>query len=256
MQGHGPANWVRDFPIPFSNFTEHPGKFEHVNSGLIVTGIIIVFSILAARKIRGREEQFIVPPSRASFAGIADYFFEAVYGLVQSTLGPQTKKYFPFVGAMFIFILFSNLFGLIPYGGAPTSSLSTGFALGLTSFVFYNYQGIKEMGLGPYLNHFRMGIGGNFFFFVLGLVVACFELLSHILRPLTLGGRLGLNLTMDHMILHIFRNNLMAWLLPVPLMLFGIVVALIQAFVFATLTAVYLQLATEHHEEHHEGAHH
>lgn len=250
MQGHGPANWVQNFPIPFGSFVDHPGKYEHVNSGLLVTIIIAVFSVLAARHIRGREEDYIVPPNRASLAGIADYFLEITFGIVKGVLGDQTHRYFSFIGAIFIFVLASNLFGIIPYGGAPTNSLSTTFALGLASFVFYNVMGIREMGVKKYLAHFTMGLSG-----VLALAVVVLEIVSHLLRPLTLGVRLGLNIVVDHTVLHIFKG-LVPWFVPVPLMLFGLVVCLIQAFVFTALTAVYIQMATAHHGDHPEGDHH
>lgn len=255
MEGHGPANWVQNFPIPFSAFVDHPGKYEHVNSGLLVTIIIAVFSVLASLRLRGKEEEHIVPPRRATLAGIADYLMETVFEMVRGTLGDQTKKYFPFLGALFLFILVSNLFGLIPYAGAPTSSMSTSIALGISSFVFYNVMGIKEVGIVKYLDHLRMGVGGNFFMFCISLGIAAVEILSHIIRPITLSGRLGLNMFMDHFIVHTFKG-LVPLFVPVPLMIFGVVVSLIQAFVFATLTAVYLQLAVAHDDEHHEGAHH
>lgn len=245
MQGHGPSNWVVNFPIPFSHFTDHPGKYEHINSGLLVTIVIAVFSVLAARKIRGREEEHIIPPKRATLAGLADFFMESLYGMVHGTLGPLTHKYFPFIGTLFVFILVSNLFGLIPYASAPTNSLSTTFALGISSFIFYNVVGIRSMGVKNYFLHFTMGLAG-----VGGLAIAALEIFSHSLRPLTLGVRLGLNINVDHLVVHTFQN-LVAWIVPLPLLGLGLVVCIIQAFVFATLTAVYIQLAAEHHEEGH-----
>lgn len=256
MEGHGPTPWVQNFPIPFSQFTEHAGKYEHVNSGILVTAIIIVFSLLAARNLRGREAEHIVPPSRATVAGLADFLMEALYNMVKGTLGASTSKYFPFIGTLFLFILVSNLFGMLPYSGAPTNSLSTNLALGLCSFIFFNAVGIKNMGLKNYIAHFKMGLDfgpgamGIVIGFV-GLLVFGLEVFSSLLRPITLSARLGLNINVDHLILHTFQN-LVAWIVPVPLMLLGLVVCTIQAFVFATLTAVYIQLAEEHHDHAHE----
>lgn len=259
MAAHGPANWVQHFPIPFSKLyadgviSTPPGKFEHVNATLLVTVAIAIFSILAARRIRGREEAHIVPPKRATLAGIADFLMEKVYGMVQGVLGVDTPKYFAFVGALFLFILASNLFGTIPYAAAPTASLSTTFALGLASFVFFNVMGIKSLGFKKYFGHFFMDVGIPYFGIFVTLGIALVEFFSLFLRPVTLGVRLGMNIVLDHQILHTFAN-LVAWIVPVPLLLFGLVVCIIQAFVFATLTAVYIQLATEHHE--HEESHH
>jgi F-type H+-transporting ATPase subunit a len=135
--------------------------------------------------------------------------------------------------------LFCNLLGLIPYSSAPTSSVNTTFALGFAAFVYYNVMGIKEHGLIGYLKHFLMGLGA------VGVLVAILEIASQMVRPVSLGVRLFVNMHVDHTVVLTFQN-LFAWLLPVPLLMFGIVVSTIQAFVFAVLTAVYVQMATEH----------
>ena len=84
-----------------------------------------------------------------------------------------------------------------------------------------------------------MGLG------LFGIPIALLEVVSHFIRPVSLGLRLFINLHIDHMLVSSFQD-LFAWLLPVPLLLFGVLVCTIQAFIFATLTAVYIQMATEH----------
>ncbi len=214
--------------------------YLHVNAGVVLFLFISVFSIVSYFLIKGREEHHLIPEPRFSIVGFADILIEATYNMIHGTLGHDTKKYFPFVASLFIFILFGNLMGLIPFSAAPTSDLNMSLALGAATFVYFNVMGIKAHGLKGYLEHYLMGLG-----LVIGLPVAILEMISHLLRPLTLGLRLALNLKMDHTIVHTFAD-LVAWLVPVPLLLFGIVVCTIQAFVFATLTAVYIQLATEH----------
>lgn len=234
LEHHAPTSWLLQIPG-----LSHDPQFLHVNATLVLTAGISIFALLANRYIKGREKEFIVPPEKLTLTNLADVVVEGVYNMVSGTLGSHTKDYFPYVGALFLFILFSNLMGLIPFGAAPTGNINTNLALGLSSFVFYNYMGIKSHGLKGYLAHFLMGLGP------LGIFVAFFEIISHVLRPITLTLRLLLNLYIDHQVAHTFEL-LLAWLLPVPLLLFGIVVCTIQAFVFATLTAVYIQLATEH----------
>ena len=136
---------------------------------------------------------------------------------------------------------------MIPFSAAPTGTVNTTYAIGFCSFVVFNAWGIKSHGLKGYLAHFLMGLGPA------GIFVAIFEIISILLRPVTLGLRLYLNIFIDHNVVHTFQG-LVAWAVPVPLLLFGIVVCTIQAFVFATLTAVYIQMATEHEHESH-GAH-
>ncbi len=211
-----------------------------MNAAVLLFLFISVFSILANILIKGRQEHHLIPEAKFSIVGFADLLIEATYNLIAGTLGKDTGKYFPFIASLFIFILFGNLMGLLPMSSAPTSDVNMSLALGLCTFVYFNAMGIKSHGFKGYLEHYLMGLG-----LLVGGVVAFFEIISHLLRPITLGYRLSLNLKMDHTIVHTF-SDLIAWIVPVPLLLFGVVVCTIQAFVFATLTAVYIQLATEH----------
>lgn len=231
-----------------------PSLLESVNAGIIVTVLIALFSVFAAKKLRGKEEEHIVPPARATLPGIADFLMEKVYGMVSGVLAADTPKHFAFVGSLFLFILASNLFGMIPYAVAPTSSLATTIGLGLSVFFYFNIMGIRAHGLKGYIKHFFLDTGIPYVGFLITWFIAGLEVFSLLLRPGTLGFRLFKNLELDHQIVHTFQN-LVAWVIPAPLLLLGLVVCIIQAFVFATLTAVYIQMSTEVHE-HHEDAHH
>jgi F-type H+-transporting ATPase subunit a len=224
----------------------HDPNFIHVNAAVLVFLLTAVFSVFGYFAIKGKEENYVVPPPRFSLVHIIDIFVEALYKMTEGTLGAEAHKYFPFIGTLFIFIFFNNFLGLLPFSSAATSNPNTTFALGISAFIYYNYQGIKAHGIKKYAEHFLMGLG------LFGIPIAILEIVSHMIRPLSLGLRLSLNMTMDHTIVHTF-SNLVAWIVPVPLLLFGVVVCTIQAFVFSTLTAVYIQLATEHE---HEEAHH
>ena len=165
----------------------------------------------------------------------------ACYKWSQGTLGETGTKYFPFISAIFLFVFFCNFLGLIPFAVAPTASINTTLALGICAFVYYNAMGIREQGLGGYLKHFLMGLGPA------GILVAVLEIFSQMIRPFSLAIRLFVNMHVDHTLLKSFEA-LFIWLLPAPLLIMGVVVASIQAFVFAILTAVYIQMATEHEE--------
>lgn len=238
MEHHGPTSWLLQIP-----FLSHSQKFIHVNGAILVFLFISVCSLLAYALIKGQEESYIIPRKRFTLVTMVDILVEALFGMVSGTLGHSAKQYFPFIASLFIFIFFSNLMGLIPFASAPTSNPNTTFALGIATFVYYNAMGIRAHGLKKYLEHFLMGLGP------FGVAVAVLEMISHFLRPFSLGLRLFLNLYMDHTIVHTFQS-IAAYLVPVPLLLFGVVVCTIQAFVFATLTAVYIQLATEHDDSH------
>jgi F-type H+-transporting ATPase subunit a len=225
--------------LPFLPEFLRDQKYIHVNGAILLTLLISVFSLIAYVLIKNQTEKHIVPAPKLTLVNFADILIEGVFNMIAGTLGPDAKKYFPFIASLFIFILFGNLMGLLPFASAPTANPNTTFALGIATFVYYNVMGIRAHGVKGYAAHFLMGLGP------FGIFVAILELISHLLRPFSLGLRLFLNLHMDHTIVGTFQT-LFAWVLPVPLLLFGVVVCTIQAFVFATLTAVYVQLATEH----------
>lgn len=233
---HGPTTWVLKIP-----FLPHDPHYVHVNAAIIVFIGILLGSIAANIALKRRRKEQVIPDGRVSFVNIVDAMIEGVHGFITDTIGKHGEVYVPFIGSLFFFILFGNFLGLIPYSAAPTSNVNTTFALGIAAFIYYNYLGIKEQGFVGYLKHFLMGLGPA------GVVVALLEIVSQAVRPLSLGIRLFVNMHVDHEVVFSFQN-LFAWLLPVPLLLFGIVVCTIQAFVFAVLTAVYVQMATEHEE--------
>ncbi len=242
MEHHGPSTWLQ--MIPFLSSSE---ELLHVNGALVVFGIITVLSLLANRALKRRFEAQLVPDSKVSLVNVMDSAVDGLRGMVVETTGEEGEKYFPFIATLFIFIFFSNFLGLLPFSSAPTANVNTTFALGIATFIYYNWMGIKAHGIVGYLKHFLMGLGPA------GVLVALLEIVSQFIRPLSLGIRLFVNMHVDHTVVLSFQN-LFAWLLPVPLLLFGVVVCTIQAFVFAILTAVYVQMATEH--EHEADGHH
>jgi len=238
MEHHGPTTWLLQLPL-----LPHDPKYLHINGAILVFLGIVAFSVIANLAISKGKEAMIVPSKKFSISTIADLLVEGLYNLVTGVLGHHGDHHFSMIASLFIFVWFSNLLGLLPLSSSPSSNVNTTFALGIVSFVYYNLMGIKSHGLVGYGKHFLMGLG------IFGIPIALFELLSHAIRPVTLGLRLFVNLHIDHMLVGSFAE-VFAWLLPVPLLLFGVVVCTIQAFLFAILTTVYVQMATEHEEEH------
>lgn len=240
MHHEVPSYWVLNIPgLP------HDPAFMHVNATVVIFLGIFAFSLLANLAIKSASlDTLIVPKPGFSFLNFVDVLVEGLHGLVVGIVGHHGEEYVSFIGSLFIFVLLSNLFGMLPHaGGSPSSNVNTTFALGICSFLFYNAMGIRAHGPVGYGKHFLMGLG------IFGVPIAMFELLSHVIRPATLGLRLAVNLHIDHALATSFEE-ICAWLLPVPLLLFGVLVCTIQAFLFAVLTAVYVQMATEHEEDH------
>lgn len=212
-------------------------EYAHVATTGIVTGGLIVAS-LVAKKALGKGDSAVVPADRFSIKGLFEMITEFIAGLCDMVIGEGGRDYLPMFASFFTFILINNLVGVIPGMAPATENLNTTLAMGLFVFVTYNLFGLKHNGIG-YLKHF---LGPVLWLAPLMLVI---ELISHIVRPLSLGLRLANVLKGDHTVVGIFLD-LVPVGLPIPFYLLGMFVAFVQAFVFTLLSMVYVALATAH----------
>src|ERR1041385_6053526 len=174
----------------------------------------------------------------------------AVRNMVQDVIGPHGLKYFPVVVTFAVLILVSNLMGLFPLFMSPTSATSVTFALGLSSFLYYNYIGISENGIINHLKH----LAGPIWW--IAWLIFPIELISNLIRPFSLGIRLFGNLFADEKVLETLSGLAPPYTLlsPIPLMFLSVFVALIQTFVFILLSQLYIsEVSHPPHEVH--GAH-
>jgi F-type H+-transporting ATPase subunit a len=176
--------------------------------------------------------------------------FLALKGLVVSVIGEHGFKYFPVVATFAVLILISNLMGLFPMFMSPTAHISVTLALGITSFVYYNYVGIKENGIIAHLGH----LAGPIWW--IAPLIFIIEVFSNLIRPMTLGIRLFANMFADEQIAAIISGLFPPFtqiILPVLLMPLAVFIMFVQAFVFALLSMIYISEVTHPpHEEHHE----
>jgi F-type H+-transporting ATPase subunit a len=171
-------------------------------------------------------------------------FFEMLVsglrGLVDDAIEEGAhEKYLPIIGALAVFIGVANLFGLFFFLQPPTGSLSTTVALALVSFLYFNRQGIKEHGFIKYLGHFT---GPLIWIAPLFFVI---EIIGTFARILSLSLRLFMNIYGEHTTTNVFAS-LVPIVVPWPMMALGLFTAVLQAYVFALLSAVYVQIATAH----------
>jgi F-type H+-transporting ATPase subunit a len=211
---------------------------------VLVALTVIVFCTWGALAFfRGTQsaDQGIVPPRRMNLRNFFEYTAESVYGMVEGAMGEaNAPRFFPLIGALWLFILFNNLIGLIPGFVASTDTVKTNLGLALLVFVLTHVYGVKEHGLS-YFKHF---LGPSPLLIPLMLPI---ELISHVARPLSLTVRLMGNMMADHKVVMSFFA-LVPLLVPLPFLLLGLLVCLIQALVFCTLTMVYIGMAIEHEE--------
>jgi F-type H+-transporting ATPase subunit a len=181
----------------------------------------------------------------------------AVRNMLQDIIGPHGLKYFPVVMTFAVLILVSNLMGLFPLFMSPTSATSVTFALGLSSFLYYNYIGISENGI---LNHLKHLAGPVWW---IAPLIFPIELISNFIRPFSLGIRLFGNLFADEKVMETLSHLAppITWFAPILLMPLSVFVALIQTFVFILLSQLYISEVSHaphdvhgaHGEEHYEG---
>ena len=225
---------------------------EHVVTLIIVSLILIVLGLFYRSKLASLKN-VVEPDKSISLRNIIESYGEFIYAQCRTVIGDkETPKYFEFIGALFLFILFSNLIGLIPGFMPPTENINTTLALGVASFLYYNYVGCKEQGTLNYLKHFA---GPLWYMAVLILPI---ELISNAVRPLSLAMRLRGNIYGDHLVVGVFSSIFepySQYLLPIPFLLLGLLVCFIQAYVFTVLTMVYISLATAHHDHGEEVVH-
>ncbi len=215
----------------------------------IAGAVLVIFALLATRHMQKR------PGRLQNLAEIVYEFFE---DLAVSVVGEHGRKYVPLAGTIFLFILFCNVMGLIPPGIAPTASLNTTIALALIVIIYVQYEGIRARGLIGYLKHFaRVGEVPLW----LSPLLFVIEVFSELAKPVSLSIRLFANMFGKEQVVMalivIFAVPLLQrFYLPLPIhfpvLLLGVLVAFVQAFVFSILTLIYLALATEHHEAVHE----
>jgi len=212
-------------------------EYAHVATAGIVTGGLVVASF-AAKKALGVGDAAVVPADRFSLKGFFEMITEFIAGLVDMVIGEDGRKYLPMFASFFTFVLINNLVGVIPGMAPATENLNTTLAMGLFVFITYNLFGLRANGVS-YLKHFLGPV------LWLGPLMLVIELISHIVRPLSLGLRLANVLKGDHTVVGIFLD-LVPIGLPIPFYLLGMFVAFVQAFVFTLLSMVYVALATAH----------
>lgn len=242
MQGHYTwFSWVS--PIIHSNKALFDAT-EKLILGVALGAVIILIGRAAAKRIKNNSANtLVVPDEKVTLTGIFDLAFDVFTKYQDSVLGRENRQYLPLTFSIFSFILLANLLGLIPGMAAITTTIWVNVGMALVVFIAFNYYGIRENGVINYLKHFCGPI------WILAPFIFCLEVFSTSLRVVTLNLRLYWNITADHMVLGTFTEMTKVGI-PVIFYGLGTFVCFMQAFIFTTLTMVYILLATQHEEAH------
>ena len=208
----------------------HPWENWITMEILVVAIILVVFALL-------RSRLSVDKPGKLQLT------FEAIYkfisGQASESIDHHADRYVPFFGAIFIFILFMNLIGIIPGFESPTMTPAVPLAFAVAVFLYYHWMGFREQGVGKYLVHFAGPV------WWLARLMIPIELISHFARPLSLTIRLFANMFAGEQVTVTFLT-LTYFLLPAVFMGLHVFVAFLQAFIFMLLAMIYVGGAVAH----------
>lgn len=220
-------------------FQESAWSLNHVFGALVVLLFIVYGAFRFRSALNKPGNEGLVPPKKLNARNVFELITDAAFNMLVGVMGDKNaRRFLPLIGSLALFILFSNLLALVPGMGPPTDTLKTNAGLAVLVFLATHYYGVKEHGLG-YFKHFFGPI------LALAPLMFIIELISHFARPLSLALRLMGNMASDHKVVFTFFT-LVPILVPVPFLILGIIVSVVQALVFCLLSAVYISMAVAH----------
>lgn len=204
--------------------------YSHVTHSWLVMLILIISAVLCAKSVQ------LLPRKGQNFFEV---IIDGLENFMVSVSGPEGRFFFPFIATVFLYILVSNLIGLVPGFNSPTANLNTTLSMALCTFVYTHIIGIKFHGV-KYVKHF---LGPVWWLAPLMLPI---ELIGHFARVMSLSIRLFGNIFGKEMVLSIFFAMAGLFLAPLPILFLGLLVSFIQALVFTLLSIIYFVGSMEH----------
>ena len=208
--------------------------FIRITATLVYTWIVMLIitflSLFISRSIGKSKNPLEVTKSQ----NISEAVITTVRGQIREVTQEDPSKYFPFIGTIFIFILFSNVVSIIPGFISPTSSLNTTTALAICVFIAVPYYGIQSQGLKSYLKQY---VKPN-------IIMLPFNIIGELSRTMSLAVRLYGNIMSSGLIV-IILLGILPLFFPVLVNAFGLLMGGIQAYVFSILSIVYIASSTK-----------
>ncbi len=231
------------------------GEFIHKWDNLIFSLLTALFIIVLAR-IASRDPQ--LKPGR--FQNFAEFIVEELEKFIVGILGPRGRKYVPFLGTLFIYILCMNYSGIVPMMKAPTANINQTLALALSVFVYVQYTALRENGVRGYVDHL-MGQPRSAVQWGLVWVMVPVHIIGELAKPVSLACRLFGNITGEDVLIFAFVSLGIALTsfthvpigIPLQIPFYGLALLLgfVQALVFMLLSTVYFAMVLPHEDEEH-----
>jgi len=239
------ANPVEQFQIePLVPLHIGSVNVSFTNSALLMVISVALVTAFLTLSVRGRA---LVP---GRWQSMAEVFYEFVANMIRDNVGSEGRKYFPFIFSLFMFVLFGNLLGLVPYSFTYTSHIIVNFGLAATVFIGVTIIGFMRHGTHYLRMFFPHGAP-----ILTAPILVPIELISYLSRPFSLAVRLFANMTVGHIMLKVMGGFVVAlgvlgvlpfaFLGAITVLEFGI--ALLQAYVFTILCCIYLNDAIHMH---------
>jgi len=240
------ANPLAQFEIK----TLVPIQLGDVNASLTNSGIFMVLTVAAISLfvMLGMRSRSLVPGRWQSMTEVS---YEFIAGMIRENVGSEGRKYFPFIFSIFMFILFGNLLGMIPYSFTFTSHIAVTFAMAMVVFLGVTVIAFARHGLHFFSFFLPKGVP-----IVMAPILVPIEILSYLSRPISMSIRLFANMMAGHTMMKVFAGFIIplgflgGWAplsVDVALTIFEFLVAFLQAYVFTVLTCLYLNDAINLH---------
>jgi F-type H+-transporting ATPase subunit a len=240
--GHSPLEQFRIKPLVDLQIGGLDASFTNSSLMMVIT-VALIGAFLALSVGRGA----LVP---GRWQSIAELIYEFVAKLIDETLGHQGRRYFPIIFTLFIFVLIGNMLGMLPYSFTFTSHIAVTFAMAMVVFVAVTILGFAKHGL--HFFSFFVPPGAPVFMWPLLIPI---EIISYLSRPVSLSVRLFANMLAGHTLLKVFAGFVVALgaagVVPLAFIValtgLEILIAFLQAYVFAILTCLYINDALHLH---------
>ena len=233
---------IQDLTAPLFTIGGH--HIAVTNSAIFMMGAVVLSSGLL---LAGAGKGAMIP---GRIQAMSELFYEFIANMIRDNVGSAGKKFFPFIFSLFIFTLFGNILGMLPYGYTFTSQIAVTFFMAMVVFLGVTLIGLFKHGLHFFSLFFPHGAP----LFTAPILIPI-ELVSYLSRPISLSVRLFANMTVGHVLLKVLAGFVIAlgFFGVVPLVVLvaitalELLVALLQAYIFTILCCIYLNDALHLH---------